>query len=149
MECKYRARKKMTSFVPYIYTPFCLHPNTTAIQTRTLDYAVAVYPLVLVVITYIFASLHYRYPRVVLLWRPFYRCFRCIRNEWDIKNTLIGAFATYILLSYVKIQNISLGLLMPVTVYDMKGQALKQLYLNMDGTVEYFGKKTPPLSLVC
>ena len=134
----------MTSFVPYTLHFAC-------IQTRQLF---RLEPLTMQLLcihycwlsshSYIFASLHYRYPRVVLLWRPFYRCFRCIRNEWDIKNTLIGAFATFILLSYVKIQNISLGLLMPVTVYDMKGQALKQLYLNMDGTVEYFGKKTPP-----
>ena len=135
-------------FFRALYTPFCLHPNMTAIQTRALDYAIAVYPLVLVVITYIFASLHYRYPRVVSLWRPFYRCFRCIRNEWDIKNTLIGAFATFILLSYVKILNISLELLMPVILYDMKGQALKQLYLNMDGTVEYFGNEHLPYGLL-
>ena len=136
------------NFFRALYTPFCLYPNMTAIQTRAIDYAVAVYPLLLVVITYIFASLHYRYPRVVSLWKPFYRCFRCIRNEWDIKNTLIGAFATFILLSYVKILNISLELLMPVILYDIKGQALEQLYLNMDGTVEYFGKEHLPYGVL-
>ena len=127
-----------------LYTPFCVHPNLSVIQTRALEYIVAVYPLLLVVITYIFASLHYRYPRVVTLWKPFYKCFRCIRNEWDIKNTLIGAFATFILLSYVKILNISLDLLMPVTLYNLQGQVFKRLYLNMDGTVEYFGKEHLP-----
>ena len=135
-------------FFRALYTPFCLHPNMTAIHTQALDYAVAVYPLLLVVITYIFASLHYRYPRVVSLWKPFYRCFRCIRKEWDIRNTLIGAFATFILLSYVKILNISLDLLTPVTLYDLKGQTLKQFYLNMDGTVEYFGKEHLPYGVL-
>ena len=135
-------------FFRMIYTPFCLHPNMSTIQTRALDYAVAVYPLVLVVITYIFVSLHYRYSLVVRLWKPFYRCLRCIRKKWDIKDYLIGAFATFILLSYVKILTISLDLLMPVVMYDIDGNALNQLYLQIDGTVEYFRKDHLPYGIL-
>ena len=130
----------------HIYTPFCLHPNMSSIQTRALDYAVAVYPLVLVVITYIFVSLHYRYSLVVRLWKPFYRCLRCIRKKWDIKDSLIGAFATFILLSYVKILNISLDLITPIFVYEIRGNYT--LYLRMDGTVEYFGKDHLPYGIL-
>ena len=135
-------------FFRTLYPPFCIHPNMTAIQTRSLDYAVAVYPLLLVVITYIFVSLHYHYSMIVSLWRPFYRCLRCIRRNWDIRNTLIEAFVTFIFLSYVKILNVSLDLLIPVSLYNNKGNVLKKLYLSMDGTVEYFGKEHLPYGVL-
>ena len=133
-------------FFRMIYTPFCLHPNMSTIQSRALDYTIAVYPLVLVVITYIFVSLHYRYSLVVRLWKPFYRCLRCIRKKWDIKDSLIGAFATFILLSYVKILNISLDLITPSFVYEIRGNYT--FYLRMDGTVEYFGKDHLPYGIL-
>ena len=38
-----------------LYTPFCIHPNMTAMRIRALDYTVAVYPLLLVIISYVFA----------------------------------------------------------------------------------------------
>ena len=135
-------------FFRAFYTPFCIHPSMTAVQTRALDYTIAVYPLLLVCITYFFASLHYRYSTVVRLWRPFYRVFRCIRKEWDIRNSLIGAFATFILLSYVKILNISLDLLTPAILYEKRGNTLPQLYLNIDGTIKYFGKEHIPYAVL-
>ena len=135
-------------FFRSLYTPFCIHPNISHLQVLALDYAVAVYPLMLVVITYIFASLHYRYPRVVSLWRPFNRCFRCIRREWDIRDSLIAAFALFILLCYVKILVTSLDLLTPVTIFDMNNKRLPQRYLRVDGTVKYFGTQHLPYAIL-
>ena len=59
-------------FFRMLYTPFCLHPNTTTLQVLSLDYIIAVFPLVLIVITYTLVRLHYKNCRVVVwLWRPF------------------------------------------------------------------------------
>ena len=36
-----------------IYPPFCLHPDISALGILSLDYLVAIYPMVAVVLTYI------------------------------------------------------------------------------------------------
>ena len=38
-----------------VYTPFCLHPEMSNIQALALDYIIAVYPLILITVTYILA----------------------------------------------------------------------------------------------
>ena len=130
------------------YTPFCLHPKLTTLQTLMLDYVIAVYPLILVIVTYICVKLHNRYSLVVWLWSPFYKCFALIRNEWDINRSLVDAFATFILLSYLKILGVSFYALTPNTLYDIKGDPIPKKYLYYDGTYEYFGKDHIPYALL-
>ena len=70
--------------------------NTTTLQTLILDYAIAIYPLFLVITTYALVELHTEGGRLVsLLWRPFYKyCVRFSRIM-DIQTSLIKAFATF------------------------------------------------------
>ena len=37
-------------FLRMVYKPFCLHPNMSIIQVMCLDFAVAVYPLLLILL---------------------------------------------------------------------------------------------------
>ena len=86
--------------------------DLTTLQALALDYAIAIYPLLLVVITYIVIELHDRGCRVLVwLWRPFHRC--CVRftRAMDIQSSIIKAFATFLLLSYVKLLNTTLDIL--------------------------------------
>ena len=49
--------------------------DLTTLQTLALDYAIAIYPLILIAITYTVIELHARGCRVLVwLWRPFNRC---------------------------------------------------------------------------
>ena len=58
-------------FFRMLYPPFCLHPNTSTLQTLSLDYITAAYPLVLIILTYTLVTLHYYNCRLVVwLWRP-------------------------------------------------------------------------------
>ena len=80
--------------------------DLTTLQTLALDYAIAIYPLLLVLITYIVIELHARGCRVLVwLWRPFRGC--CVRfsRVMDIQSSIIKAFATFLLLLYVKLLN--------------------------------------------
>ena len=131
-----------------MYTPFCVHPKMSTVQTFALDYAVALYPLLLTVLTYTLVTLHDRYIVILWMWRPFYKCFRFFRKEWDLRTSPVSAFATFILLSYVKILNTSLDLLTPSILYDMNGNTIKQRYLSIDGTVEFFGSQHWPYALL-
>ena len=95
-------------FFRLAYTPFCLHPNASTLQVLSLDYIIAVYPLALIILTYTLVRLHYHNcTLVVWLWRPFISCFARCRRQWDIQNSLVDAFATFLLLSYVRFLCIS------------------------------------------
>lgn len=96
-----------------IVPPFCLHPKVTILHILGLDYIIGVYPLFLIFLTYIAVKLHARYPIVEKMWRPAYRVFISIKREWDIRGTLLQAFSTFIVLSYVKILNVSVDTCVP------------------------------------
>ena len=100
-------------FFRALYTPFCLHPETTTLQILALDYVIAVYPLVLLVVVYLFVKLHDSNSKyIIFLWRPFHRCFVHFRKHWNIKTSLIDSFATFLLLTYMKFLSISCDVLL-------------------------------------
>ena len=110
-------------FFRLLYTPFCLHPNATTLQVLSLDYIIAVYPLLLIILTYTLVRLHYNNCRLVVwMWRPFIGCFARCRRQWDIQNLLVDTFATFFLLSYVKFLHISCDILTLVHVWDVRGR---------------------------
>ena len=135
-------------FFRTVYPPFCLNPNATILQLLSLDYIIAAYPLVLIILTYTLVTLHYyNCGLVVWLWRPFLRCCIRFQRRWDIRNSLVDAFATFLLLSYVKFLIVSFDILTPTTVWDSR--AVRQptvLYYN--GTVKYFSKEHLPYAVL-
>ena len=124
------------------YKHLCLYPNITHQQ---VDYAVAVYPLLLILITYILVKLHDNFAIVVWLWRPFHKCLVLFGKQWNIRSYLINALTTFIVLSYVKILiNVSFQLLTPSTVYNMNGTRLNKAYWYYDGRVDLASKEYIP-----
>ena len=113
----------------------------TTVQALALDCTIAVYPLVLITISFLLVELHdHDFKIIVWLWKPFHKYFTCLRSEWNIKLSLIDAFATFLLLSLVKFTNVSFNLLVPAPVFNIHGE-LTSVYLFYDGTMEYFGKE--------
>ena len=135
-------------FFRSFYDIFCIHPSMNSLQVLALDYLVGMYPLVLVILTYIIVKLHDRYSVIVKLWRPAYKLFSFIRKEWNIHGTLVQAFATFLVLSYIKILNVSFDLLTPAYLQNIDGKFLKQVYVYNDGDLPYFGKKHLPYAVL-
>ena len=131
-------------FFRSFYKPLCLYPDITFQQVLILDYAVAVYPLLLILITYILVKLHDNFAIVVWLWRPFHKCLVLFRKQWNIRSYLINALTTFIVLSYVKILNVSFQLLTPSSVYNMNGTTLNKAYWYYDGRVDLASKEYTP-----
>ena len=127
------------------YTPFCLHPTISALHVLFLDYLVAVYPLILILITYSLVKLHDRYTLVVWFCKPLYICFHKFRKEWDIKTSLVASFATFYLLSYVKILNVTADVLTASYFYDINGEK-SDLYFYYNASIPYFGEKHRPFA---
>ena len=125
----------MSNAVP----PFCVSSNLSLYHRAILGYITAFYPLLLIVVTWICIELHDRNFRVIVyLWRPFHRCFVQLRRGWDTKNDLIDVFATFFLLSYVKIfyQTFILLSSSHVLTYSLNGNYLYSNHVpNVDNTI--------------
>ena len=116
-------------FFRLVYSPFSLDPSISTLKILALDYAVAAYPLFLIVATYIIVELHDNDFRIVVwLWKPFRYCFACYRRQWDIRTSLVDTFATFFLLSYVKFLSVSFDLLIPVYLYNVRGETISESY---------------------
>ena len=131
-------------FFRSFYKHLCLYPNITYQQVLILDYAVAVYPLLLILITYILVKLHDNFAIVVWLWRPFHKCLVLFRKQWNIRSYLINALTTFIVLSYVKILNVSFQLLTFSQAYNMTHVRVSKAYWYYDGSVDLASKDYIP-----
>ncbi len=119
----------------------------SSLQILALDYIIAAYPLLLILITYSLVELHGRNCKIVVwLWKPFRRRFIHIQRTY-IQTSLVDAFASFLLLSYVKFLSVSFDFLIPVHLHDVHGESMEP-YLYFDGTVEYFGKQHFPYAVL-
>ena len=135
-------------FFRVVYSPFCLHPDGATLQVLSLDYIIAAYPLLLIILTYMLVTLHYHnYRLVVWLWRPFLRCCIRFRRQWHIRNSLVDAFATFLLLSYVKFLSVSSDILTPSLVWNMMWTR-QSTVLYYDGSVKYFSGDHLPYAIL-
>ena len=131
------------------YHPFCLHPDMSILQTISLDYAVAVYPLMLISITYCLVRLYDRYIVFSRLWFPVYRCCSTFRRKWNIRESLVNAFATFFILSYVKIMNVSFDILtLSPSYYNESGNVDSSNYLFINGSMTPFSKEHTPYAIL-
>ena len=135
-------------FFRLVVPPICLHLNT--MQMIALDYLVAVYPLFLLVCFYLLLTAHDRGCRLVVrLWRPFLQCTARLRQHWNVRHSIIDAFATFLLLSHIKLLNTSLDLLIPTHIHNVHGQQVGK-FLYYDATIEYMhGATTQALCQSC
>ena len=120
----------------------------STLSVLSLEYILAYYPMLLIIITYVAVELYSRGFRIMIfLWRPFQRCSMYFRKEWNIKTSLVEVFATFLLLSFNRLLDISFSLLMYVTAYNPRGEAVGR-YLFYDSTKEFFGKEHRPFGIL-
>ena len=127
-------------FFRSIYPPFCLHPNMSALGVLSLDYLVAIYPMVAVVLTYIIVQ---KFSYMYCLSGTLKKCLHIFIKEGNTGNSLIESFATFILLSYVKILNVTFNILTPTYLYNMNGTYGHPRVYN-DPHTEYLSKQHIP-----
>ena len=124
--------------------PLCLGENLRVIDVLALHYLSAVYPFALIVVAYFVIELHARNCRVfVCLWKPL--CLLCarFRQTWKAQTSVVDAFATFIILSYVKLVRISLLLVTFTDVILPNGRVAKRVS-NYDPTVDFLSAQHMP-----
>ena len=133
-------------FFRLVIPPICLPLNTMHIIA--LDYLVAVYPLFLLACVYVLLIAHDRGCRLVVrLWRPFLWCTTRLRQSWNIRHSIIDAFATFLLLSYIKLLNTSCNLLLYTNVRNDRGSWLGH-FLYYDTTIKLFSLQHMPFAIL-
>ena len=140
-------------FLRLVYTPFCLHPEISIMQVMALDYAIAIFPLFLIFITYIMVKLHdHGFRPVVWAWKPLRRLLRLFKRQWNVRTSLIDAFASFIFLSNSRLLSASANFLVPTYVYtfpqNASTQPVMKHYLLNAPTVEYFSWSHLPFAIL-
>ena len=131
-------------FFRSVYKPFCLHPSLTTLQVISLDYIIAAYPVVLILLMYMIVEMYSRnYQPFVLFGRLFHRCCIRFRHRLDIRTSLVDAFGTFFSLSFIKFLNTTSELLVSTKVWNSNVNTT-QYRIYYDGTeVPFRGDHIP------
>lgn len=146
-------------FVPYeiwnldflqpLIPSFCIAQGMKSMHAYAINYITAFYPLVLIIASYILIEMHARNVKCVMcMWRPFSCCVQRLRRNWDLRSSVIDAFATFLLLSYSKFCLITFYLLVPVYAFDANGKHTSQYYLFFDQSVKYMSGEHVPFFIL-
>ena len=131
-------------FVSFDFWLYCLGPNVTALHIIALNYLKAAYPLLVLLIVAIFISLYDRSNRVVVcLFRPFHRLFARCFGWLNLKRSILDAFATFIVLSYVKFTVTCAFLLYPNPLYTETGHKAQYVSFRY-GSYSYLSLRYAP-----
>ena len=108
-------------FFRSIIPPFCIHPQWATIQVMCLDYIIASYPCVLILLTYTTVEFYSRGYKIFSWWKPFHLCLTRLRNGMNIKTSLVDAFGTFFSLSYSKTLNTTFDILAITKTWNKDG----------------------------
>ena len=105
------------------------------------------YPLLLTFSIYTLFNLYGKFKVARIFFKPVVWLFTHLNHQWNASTSLVEAFATFILLSYVKVINTSFDILMPTQLYNVSGQVVG-LYVYYNGSQEYFGRDHLPYAVL-
>ena len=129
------------------YPQICLSPHMSPLQANLFEYSTALFPLVILIAVYALVNVYQRrgYRSIFCVCRPVISCLARLRQTIDIKTSLIDAFATFIILSVIKIGYTSFIILQPVYVFTPYGNYTTKAYA--DPMITYFGWDHLPYAL--
>ena len=117
----------------------CISPSITNLQSAAIEGCIGLYPLTLLVFLYTLMTLHDRgYGIATKVWRPFHWCLSRFRSKLAIKSSLIDTFATFYLLSCMKLGFAAFYILSPTRIWSPSGNVAWAVYY--DPSVRYFSQ---------
>ena len=115
----------------------CISPTITNLQSAAIEGCIGLYPLTLLGFLYTLMTLHDRgYGIAIKVWRPFHWCLSRFRSKLAIKSSLIDTFATFYLLSCIKLGFAGFYILSPTRIWSPSGNVTWAVYY--DPSVQYF-----------
>ena len=130
-------------FFRYIIPPFCVSPNLKFIHVFFLGYISALYPLLLIGLTWVsMQSYSCSIKPLTWLWNK----VSCRRATKDSKTTITDIFATFFLLSYSKLCFISMMTL--GRSYTINTQSQLDEYVRVDLRIRFLSKEHIPYVVI-
>ena len=134
----------LTLFMP----PICINRHINNIQAITLQYIIALYPLLMILLSYLMVELYDRNYRIVVwMFVPIKKCLLLLHIKIDPISSLLTTFATFFFLSFSRMTIISLMLLSHTNLLAPNGSTIRHVFLY-DATMDYFGPEHLPYALL-
>ena len=126
----------------------CLTPHMTSLQVFCMEYIFVLYPLFLLIVTYVCIELHARNFRlVVYLWKPFHKCFAKVRRNWSTSDSIIHAYTTFFFLSLSILVFLCFNVLYTTNVYNVNG-TVSMVVLVYEPTMKSFSPQHLPYAII-
>ena len=124
-------------FLPFLSHPLCVTSNMTPLQAILFWYIIPTYPLVLLLLIYIWITMYDKGFRcVVTITRPLHRLLARFWRKTNIEPSFIHSIASIYLLCFTQFAATSLQLLYPTTwYYENENSMTHVTFYN----INYFG----------
>ncbi len=119
-----------------------------SLKILSLDFFVAVYPLLIVILTYAVINLLDSSGRNIVSKMIRSKIFSNLKSSWNVKSSTIDAFATFFFLSNTKFLNVCYDLLVPVQVCDPSINGTCKYAVFADATLPYCGHQHFPYAIL-
>ena len=124
----------------------CFPVNSLA--TFSLDFAIALYPILLMIITYaLIVAYDFNFKPLHLALKSFKSILDIFRSNWDLKTSTVDAFSTFIFLSNSKFLSVCFDLLAFVKVCETSEDGNCHLALFYNPNIPYFGPQHLPYGI--
>ena len=133
-----------------LFPKLCVGParKFDMLTVLALQYVTALYPLAFGILLLIsFELYHSNYRLIVHLCKPVMECLARCRLRFKLSTSPLDSLATLFLLSFIKITNVSIFILLYVPLYDING-TVKDFVLFYDGSVSAFGVHHLPYAIL-
>ena len=134
-------------FLRYVLPPFCVFKGLNMMYVAILSYVSIVYPLFLILLTWICIELYGRgFKPIVCIVVTFHTCLAKLKQDWGATHNVVDVFSAFFLLSYSRLLYqsslfLGYGKVSHITKHD--GHTLWGIYyiMNYDSNIEYGSSK--------
>jgi hypothetical protein len=135
-------------FFSLFLPPICDPKFSSTISVFVINFLSLLYPVLLIILTYLFVQLRDGGYRIVnlIVW-PCRRVFLSFRRECNIRCSIVNVFASLLLISYVRFLSVSLDMLTAVRLSNIENKRVGTFYWNYDASLEIFGGNALPVTV--
>ena len=127
------------NFFRHILPKYCLSPNWNTLTVLNIGYLQAIYPIFLLLIFVVVMTLYSKgVPIIVCLCRPLHRCLARFRQWSNLRQSITGGMAVFVVISYMKLLLVAFYILTPEQLIYSNGSTAAKVFFY-DGDI-FFNK---------
>ena len=134
----------------YVFPSFCISQEMSILQVIAMEYIIAFYPFLLVLLCYVLIELHdHDFRAIKVVWGVWKKWLHWLKGKWYIniqaKSSIIRYFSTFLLLSYMKVLFVSYNLLALTSLNRRDGSVVNgSSFVYYNASVKYLSSQHLP-----